>query len=64
MDWETRAKNLFYNEQAADDVEEDESMSRKIAQKKAAVQLESCIDLFTSKEQLGANDTWSEQNNA
>ena len=58
MDWDTRAKNLFYDEKAAEAMDVDESMNRKNNLKKPAVELTACIDLFPSKEQLGANDTW------
>ena len=59
MDWDTRAKNLFYDEKSADLMDADESVNRKGAPAKKTVQLTECIDLFTTKEQLGANDTWS-----
>ena len=57
MDWDTRAKNLFYDEKLADLMAADSSVNMK-APVKRTVQLTECIDLFTNREQLGANDTW------
>ena len=57
MDWDMRAKNLFYDEKAADLMDADPSVNMR-APSKRTVQLTECIDLFTNQEQLGANDTW------
>ena len=38
--------------------EEHESVHKKPAQRKNCVGLSDCIDLFLSKEKLGANDPW------
>ena len=57
LDWHSKAKELFYNEKAADDFAQDNSLDAKPTQKKQ-VRLEECLELYTSKEKLGENDAW------
>ena len=57
LDWHSKAKELFYNEKAADDFAQDNSFDAKPTQKKQ-VRLEECLELYTSKEKLGENDAW------
>ncbi|KAK3103303.1 hypothetical protein FSP39_018356, partial [Pinctada imbricata] len=57
VDWNSIAKDKFYNERAAEDFEQSETMKQK-AQKKQVIQLDHCLDLFTKEEKLGENDLW------
>ena len=57
LDWHSRAKELFYNEKAAEEFAQDQSFEVKSAQKKQ-VKLEECLELYTTKEKLGADDAW------
>ena len=57
LDWSARAKDLFYNEKAAEEFAQDQSFEVKSAQKKQ-VRLEECLELYTNKEKLGENDAW------
>jgi hypothetical protein len=58
LDWHPKAKELFYNEKAAEDFAQDESYHSKVSQKKQSVRLDECLELYTSKEKLGENDAW------
>ena len=58
LDWHPKAKELFYNEKAAEDFAQDESYHARPSQKKQMIQLEECLELFTTKEELGEHDTW------
>ena len=57
LDWTSRAKELFYNEKSAEEFAQDQSFEVKSAQKKQ-VKLEECLELYTTKEKLGADDAW------
>ncbi|XP_064175645.1 ubiquitin carboxyl-terminal hydrolase 15-like isoform X1 [Anguilla rostrata] len=57
LDWEPEMKKKYFNESAAEDFEKHESMEYK-PQKKAFFKLKDCIQLFTTKEKLGAEDPW------
>uniref|UniRef100_UPI00358F3F17 ubiquitin carboxyl-terminal hydrolase 15-like isoform X2 n=1 Tax=Myxine glutinosa TaxID=7769 RepID=UPI00358F3F17 len=57
LEWEKDAKNMFYDDDAAEDVEKHPSVNSMHTRKKY-VRLKDCIQLFTSKEQLGADDPW------
>ncbi|XP_023647199.2 ubiquitin carboxyl-terminal hydrolase 15 isoform X2 [Paramormyrops kingsleyae] len=57
LDWEPELKKKFFDESAAEDFEKHESMEYK-PQKKASCKLKDCIELFTTKEKLGAEDPW------
>ena len=57
-DWHPKAKKLFYDEKAAEDMEVHESMNLQLQQKKQVVQLTECLDLFTMREKLGEQDPW------
>ena len=59
LDWHPKAKELFYNEKAAEEFAQDESYHAKPNQKKQVVQLEECLELYTTKEKLGEDDAWS-----
>ena len=58
MDWHTRAKELFYDDKAAEELDVDDSVNLKPLQKKQVIQLTDCLDLFTTKEKLGEQDPW------
>ena len=59
LDWHSRAKQLFYNEKAAEDIAQDKSFHDKSpAKKQQSVSLSECLELYTSKEQLGEDDAW------
>ncbi|XP_078531712.1 ubiquitin carboxyl-terminal hydrolase 15 isoform X1 [Lissotriton helveticus] len=57
LDWDPDLKNKFFDENTAEDFEKHESMEYK-PQKKVSVKLKDCIELFTTKEKLGAEDPW------
>ncbi|GAB1602017.1 ubiquitin carboxyl-terminal hydrolase 15-like [Argonauta hians] len=58
IDWDMKAKVKFYNESAAEAIDIHESMRQKNSMKKQTIQLNECIELFTTKEKLGADDPW------
>ena len=58
LDWHPKAKELFYNEKAAEEFAQNESYHAKPSQKKQVVQLEECLELYTTKEKLGEDDAW------
>ncbi len=58
LDWNPKAKELFYNEKAAEDVAQSDSFHARPSQKKQVVQLDECLELFTTQEKLGAEDAW------
>ncbi|KAJ8245506.1 hypothetical protein GJAV_G00271450 [Gymnothorax javanicus] len=57
LDWEPEVKKKYFDESAVEDMEKHESMEYK-PQKKAFFKLKDCIELFTTKEKLGAEDPW------
>ncbi|KAK7896153.1 hypothetical protein WMY93_021478 [Mugilogobius chulae] len=57
LDWEPEMKKKYFDETAVEDFEKHESMEYK-PQKKAFFKLKDCIELFTTKEKLGADDPW------
>uniref|UniRef100_A0A8C4ZHT8 Ubiquitin carboxyl-terminal hydrolase n=1 Tax=Gadus morhua TaxID=8049 RepID=A0A8C4ZHT8_GADMO len=57
LDWEPDMKKKYFDDRAAEDFEKHESMDYK-PQKKAFFKLKDCIELFTTKEKLGAEDPW------
>ncbi|XP_036374081.1 ubiquitin carboxyl-terminal hydrolase 15-like isoform X2 [Megalops cyprinoides] len=57
LDWEPDVKKKYFDESVAEDFEKHESMEYK-PQKKAFFKLKDCIELFTTKEKLGAEDPW------
>jgi len=59
LDWHPKAKELFYSEKAAEEIAQDESYLQKAASpKKQVVSLSECLELYTTKEKLGENNTW------
>ena len=59
MDWHSKAKQLFYNEKAAEEIAQDKSFHDKSpAKKQQSVSLSECLELYTTKEQLGEDDAW------
>jgi len=58
LDWHPKAKELFYNEKAAEEFTQNDSYHMKPSQKKQVVQLEECLELYTTKEKLGEDDAW------
>ncbi|XP_039531095.1 ubiquitin carboxyl-terminal hydrolase 15-like isoform X4 [Pimephales promelas] len=57
LDWEPETKRKYFNESVAEDFDKHESMEYK-PQKKSFFKLKDCIELFTTKEKLGAADPW------
>ncbi|KAI1905468.1 hypothetical protein AGOR_G00016510 [Albula goreensis] len=57
LDWEPEMKKKYFDESVAEDFDKHESMEYK-PQKKAFFKLRDCIELFTTKEKLGAEDPW------
>jgi len=62
-DWHTRAKELFYDEKASEELEVDESVNNRNNSSgpggfRQGLQLTECLDLFTTTEKLGENDPW------
>uniref|UniRef100_A0A8B9RNN1 Ubiquitin carboxyl-terminal hydrolase 15 n=1 Tax=Astyanax mexicanus TaxID=7994 RepID=A0A8B9RNN1_ASTMX len=57
LDWEPEIKKKYFDESVAEDFDKHESMEYKL-QKKAFFKLKDCIELFTTKEKLGAEDPW------
>uniref|UniRef100_A0A8C7ZL18 Ubiquitin carboxyl-terminal hydrolase n=1 Tax=Oryzias sinensis TaxID=183150 RepID=A0A8C7ZL18_9TELE len=57
LDWEPEVKKKYFDETIVEDFDKHESMEYK-PQKKAFFKLKDCIDLFTTKEKLGADDPW------
>merc|ERR1712226_521232 len=59
LDWHSKAKQLFYNEKAAEEIAQDKSFHDKSpAKKQQSVSLEECLELYTTKEKLGEDDAW------
>ncbi|KAK1790008.1 hypothetical protein P4O66_002324 [Electrophorus voltai] len=57
LDWEPEMKKKYFDESAVEDFDKHVSMEYK-PQKKAFFKLKDCIELFTTKEKLGAEDPW------
>ncbi|KAG8514153.1 Ubiquitin carboxyl-terminal hydrolase 15 [Galemys pyrenaicus] len=57
LDWDPDLKKRYFDENAAEDFEKHESVEYK-PPKKPFVKLKDCIELFTTKEKLGAEDPW------
>ncbi|KAM4675534.1 ubiquitin carboxyl-terminal hydrolase 15 isoform 2-T2 [Discoglossus pictus] len=57
LDWDPKLKKKYFDENSAEDFEKHESVDF-IPQKKAFMKLKDCIELFTTKEKLGAEDPW------
>ncbi|XP_060587282.1 ubiquitin carboxyl-terminal hydrolase 4-like [Ruditapes philippinarum] len=58
VDWSNLAKEHFYCDSEAESFEMHDTMESK-PQKKVVIQLNDCLELFTSKEKLGENDPWN-----
>ncbi|XP_069620607.1 ubiquitin carboxyl-terminal hydrolase 15 isoform X1 [Ranitomeya imitator] len=57
LDWDPKMKKKYFDENAAEDFEKHESVDFT-PQKKSFMKLKDCIELFTTKEKLGAEDPW------
>ncbi|XP_056132068.1 ubiquitin carboxyl-terminal hydrolase 15-like isoform X2 [Lampris incognitus] len=57
LDWEPEIKKKYFDESVVEDFDKHESMEYK-PQKKVFFKLKDCIELFTTKEKLGAEDPW------
>ncbi|XP_010793711.1 ubiquitin carboxyl-terminal hydrolase 15 isoform X8 [Notothenia coriiceps] len=57
LDWDPEMRKKYFDESVVEDFEKHESMEYK-PQKKAYFKLKDCIELFTTKEKLGAEDPW------
>ncbi|KAK3578660.1 hypothetical protein CHS0354_002964 [Potamilus streckersoni] len=57
VDWNPVARKRFYNESAAEGFIQHETMKMK-PQKKQVIQINDCLELFTTTEKLGQNDPW------
>ncbi|GAB6033494.1 Ubiquitin carboxyl-terminal hydrolase 15 [Chamberlinius hualienensis] len=60
IDWHPKAKELFYNEKLADALNQHESATMTIRPqlKRQVIQLNECLELFTTTEKLSADDSW------
>ncbi|BFZ09058.1 hypothetical protein BsWGS_12097 [Bradybaena similaris] len=58
VDWSKAAKDRFFNEKAAEEFEEHDSMKSRNAQKRTVIQLDDCLKLFMKEEQLSEKDPW------
>jgi len=56
VQWHPLAKSKFFDEAAAEEFEIDDSMNYRPV--KRHVQLNECLDLFTTTEKLGSHDPW------
>lgn len=56
IDWHPKAKALFFDEASAEEFETDDSMNYRPV--KRHIQLNECLELFTTTEKLGSNDPW------
>jgi len=57
-EWDPYEKEDSYDAEAAEDYDEDSSFQQRLAVKKQVLQLNECLELFTSTERLGADDAW------
>ncbi|XP_040199863.1 ubiquitin carboxyl-terminal hydrolase 15 isoform X2 [Rana temporaria] len=57
LDWDPKMKKKYFDENAAEDFEKHDSVDFT-PQKKSFMKLKDCIELFTTKEKLGAEDPW------
>nr|XP_061815787.1 ubiquitin carboxyl-terminal hydrolase 15-like isoform X3 [Nerophis lumbriciformis] len=57
LDWEPEMRKKYFDDTVVEDFDKHESMEYK-PQKKAFFKLKDCIELFTTKEKLGAEDPW------
>ncbi|XP_013412555.1 ubiquitin carboxyl-terminal hydrolase 15 isoform X3 [Lingula anatina] len=59
VDWHPKAKEKFYDERAAEDIDVHPTVNQRAAkQQKQPIQLSECLDLFTTDEKLGEHDLW------
>ncbi|XP_059151065.1 ubiquitin carboxyl-terminal hydrolase 15-like [Physella acuta] len=58
VDWSKAAKDRFFDEKAAEEFEEHDSMKARPGQKKTVIQLDDCLKLFMKEEQLSDKDPW------
>ncbi|XP_076448226.1 ubiquitin carboxyl-terminal hydrolase 4-like [Babylonia areolata] len=57
-DWSSLAKNKFYDEKIAEELEQHDTVRYRSAPKRTVLQLEDCLRLFTEAEQLSEQDPW------
>lgn len=57
-EWAPYEKENNYDAEAAEDYDEDPSFQQRLTVKKQVLQLNECLELFTSTERLGADDAW------
>ncbi|XP_059147856.1 ubiquitin carboxyl-terminal hydrolase 15-like [Physella acuta] len=58
VDWSNEAKDRFFDEKAAEEFEDHDSMKARPGQKKTVIQLDDCLKLFMKEEQLSDKDPW------
>ncbi len=58
IEWHPRAKQQFYDARAAELIETHESVNARPATRKQTIQLNECLELFTTTEKLGEQDPW------
>ena len=59
VDWSYVAKDQFYCDNEAESFEiHDTCTMKNKPQKKGVIQLNDCLELFTTTENLGENDPW------
>ncbi|XP_065058789.1 ubiquitin carboxyl-terminal hydrolase 15-like [Rhopilema esculentum] len=57
IDWKPKWKKLYFDEDADEDIDEHPSVRQKGPREKT-IQLQDCLELFLTKEKLGAEDPW------
>lgn len=58
LDWNRTAKEKFYNELLAEEIEKDESVFLRNSSKKQSINLSECLKLFLTEEILAKDDSW------
>ncbi|XP_035665297.1 ubiquitin carboxyl-terminal hydrolase 15-like isoform X2 [Branchiostoma floridae] len=58
LDWDPKAKEKYYDEKQAEELDVDETVNATPMRKRQVISLKDCIQLFLVKEKLGADDPW------
>ncbi|XP_072175057.1 ubiquitin carboxyl-terminal hydrolase 4-like [Diadema setosum] len=58
IDWKEKAKEKFYSESKAEDLETHESVTQRSVSRKQQVDLSECLNLFLTEEILEKEDSW------
>lgn len=57
-DWSSKTKETCFDSKEAEELEQHDSLRRPNLLKKQVIQLSECLDLFITREILGADDLW------